>query len=372
MKILHTSDLHLGKCLLEESLFEDQKDMLNQIVSIIENEHIDVTIIAGDIYDKSIPSSDAIHLFDDFLNKLSKLDTQVIIISGNHDSNDRLSFGSQLFNKLNIHIDAIYEGKMKKYSFDEVNIYSLSFIKPFHLKKFMEIEEYEKVNNVTEMMKWILNQEQIDKTKKNILVAHQFVINDGVPLELSESESTTSIGTLDSIPYHLLKDFDYVALGHIHKPQKVGRNTIRYSGTPLKYSFSEVNNQNSIVIYDTMDNSITLKEINPLRKLRVIRGKFDDIMNMIPSKDLIRVELEDEIVNISPMDEIRKIFPNALSLGFINKNKLGSNIIDSDGITLKGGPLSLFKEFYLKQNGLELNSDEEKYIQSLIDNIEGN
>lgn len=371
MKILHTSDLHLGKNLMEESLYEDQKYILKEIINIIKENKMDVVLIAGDIYDKNIPSVDAVNLFDEFLKELSDIDTKVIIISGNHDSNDRLSFGSTLFNKLNINIDAIYNGHMNKYSFDTVDIYTLPFIKPFNLKRYMTEEEYEKITNVNEMMKWVLKQEKLDKKKKNILVAHQFFMNNGTIPELSQSESITNVGTLDAIDVNLLDDFDYVALGHIHKPQKIKRDTIRYSGTPLKYSFSEVNNKNHVVIYNTDNDNLEFIELKPLRNIRVLKGTFNEIMSMEPSDDLIRVELEDENTLISPMEEIKKRFPKAISLAFINSSSNNNSNILLNNLKSDSSPLSLFNDFYHLQNDKDLNEEQTKYLKELIDNIEG-
>lgn len=372
MKILHTSDLHLGKSLLEESLFEEQKDMLEQIINIIKNKKIDALIIPGDIYDKSIPSADAVNLFNDFLVDLSKLDIKVFMTSGNHDSKDRLSFGSLLFDKLNIHIQTEYDGRIKKYSTNDVDFYLLPFVKPYHLKKLMSDDEYEKINSANEMMKWILSRETLDKSKKNILLLHQFVMNSGEMVVFSDSESMTNVGTLDAVDVNILDDFDYVALGHIHRPQKVKRDTVRYSGTPLKYSFSEANDHKGVVIIDTSSMELEFVPIVPLRDLKVIRGEFADIMSMSGSLDIVRVELEDTDTIISPMEEIRKRFPNAISLGFVGKDNNSSDMImGSDSNTQNKTPLELFSNFFESLNERELSDREREYLENLINNLEG-
>ena len=179
MKVLHTSDLHLGKNLSEESFYDDQKYILDEITNIVKEKDINIVMIPGDIYDKSIPSSEASMMFDKFLTNLSKMNVKVLITSGNHDSNERLSYGSKIFNEFNIHIVTSYEGQIEKISIDDVDFYLLPFLKPFHLKHLMDEKEYETVNNSNDMMKWILNRESIDKNKKNILLAHQFVMWDG-------------------------------------------------------------------------------------------------------------------------------------------------------------------------------------------------
>ena len=373
MKILHTSDLHLGKKLLEESFYEDQKYILDEIIKIIEEEKVDAVLIPGDIYDKNIPSIEAVNLFNDFLNKLSNLKVETFITSGNHDSNDRLSFGSNLFNKLNIHIETEYNGKLAKYSIEDVDIYMLPFIKPFYLKGLMSEEEYSKIENPTDMMKWIIQNEDIDKNRKNILMLHQFVINQGENLETSDSESTINVGTLDSIDVNTLDVFDYVAMGHIHGPQKVKRETVRYSGTPLKYSFSEVNQNKSVVILDTEDMSIDLVPLKPLRNLKVIRGNFEDIMEMQPCDDLIRVELLDDATSIiSPMENLKRRFKNAISLAFIDKNYNSEEVLNTENLLVEEkNPIELFGEFFLKQNSRELTEEENKILKDVIDEIEG-
>lgn len=370
MKLLHTSDLHLGKKLSEESFYEDQKYILNEIINIVKEKKIDIIMIPGDIYDKSIPSSEANTIFDDFLTKLSKLNIKVLITSGNHDSNERLSFGSQIFNKFNIHIVTSYKGQIEKISIDDTVFYMLPFLKPFHLKHLMTESEYENINNSNDMMKWILKREKIDKSKKNILLAHAFIMWNGQLPEQSDSESISfnNVGTLDAIDANLLDDFDYVALGHIHRPQKIKRKTIRYSGTPLKYSFSEVNDKKSVVIIDT-DNieNIELIELKPLRNMQILKGKFENIMNMKPSDDIIKVELEDENTIISPMEEIKKRFKNAISLVFINKYE--SNNDTSKEIKEDTSPYELFNSFFKEQNGREMTKEEDKYIKLAINTL---
>ena len=370
MKILHTSDLHLGKNLLEESLYEDQKEMLQQLINIIINKQVDVLIILGDIYDKSIPSTDAVNLFNNFLESLATLKVDVLITSGNHDSRDRLSFGSNIFNKLNIHIVTDYRGEIYKFYKDDVVFYMLPFIKPFHLKHIVDEETYEKITSSNEMMKWIFGREKIDKSKKNILLAHQFVINKGEEIDFSDSESATNVGTIDAIDVNLLDNFDYVALGHLHRPQKVKRDTIRYSGTPLKYSFSETSDNKSVVIIDTNDMSLEFIPVAPLRKLRVITGTFDSIMKMEASDDLIKVVLEDDTPLVSPMDEIKKKFPNALSLSFASRNNSTLNDINNIDISKEASPLELFNEFFKLQHDRTLTEGEQKYLETLINNLE--
>ncbi len=371
MKILHTSDLHLGKNLSEESFYEDQKYILEEIIQIVKDKEVKVIMISGDIYDKSIPSSEATMLFDNFLTKLSKLNVEILIISGNHDSSERLSFGSKIFDSFNIHIVTKYDNRISKVSVDNVDFYMLPFLKPFHLKNLIDEKDYNNINNSNDMMKWILANEQIDKSKINILLAHQFVMWNGELPEQCDSESISlnNVGTLDAIDVNLLDSFDYVALGHIHRPQKIKKDNIRYSGTPLKYSFSEVNDKKSVVLIDTDNlNNIELIELKPLRDMRVLRGTFASIMNMKPSDDIIKVELEDENTIISPMEEIKKRFKNAISLVFVNKyDKNDDNLVTE--IKKDATPYQLFESFFKEQNERDMKQNEDDYIKTIIESL---
>ena len=236
MKILHLSDLHIGKIIYEQSLLEDQEYMLKQIEKIIEKEKIEAVLISGDIYDRSIPPADAVDILNKFLNTLIKtLKVKVFIISGNHDSKERLNFGSQIFENDGLYIQTTYTGKIRKVELTEkINIYMLPFIKPIEVKQYFENTKIETYNDA---IKQIISKEKIDKNKINILMAHQFVTSGTINPETSESE-TINIGGIDNVDASNFSEFDYVALGHIHGPQKIGNEKIRYSGTMLKYSFS--------------------------------------------------------------------------------------------------------------------------------------
>ena len=355
---------------MEESLQEDQEYILKEIIKIVEEKGVNVVMIPGDIYDKTIPRVEAVRLFDKFLTTLSKMGVRVLITSGNHDSNERLGFGSEIFNEFNIHIATSYEGKIEKVSVDDVDFYLLPFLKPFHLKLLMDQKEYENINNSHDMMKWILSRENLNKEKKNILLAHQFVMWGGELPEQRDSESISlnNVGTLDAIDVNLLDDFDYVALGHLHKHQIVKRETVRYSGTPLKYSFSEADDEKGVVIIDTDDiENMEFEVLNPYRDMRVIEGKFEDVMNMKPSDDIIKVELLDDNTIISPMETIRQRFKNAIALEF--KNRYKSTRIKRSQKIEDATPYELFKIFFKEQTEREMTDDEDKCIKSIIESL---
>lgn len=370
MKVMHTSDLHIGRVLLEESLLADQKHILNEIIRIAQQEKVEVLMIAGDIYDKSIPSAEAVRLFNDFLVKLSELECDVLMIRGNHDSADRLNFGSRLFDRLNIHIVSEYDGHISRFSRGNTEFYMLPFIKPFHLKGYVSEEEYALIRNSNDMIKAVLDRETVDDKKVNILMMHRFVkAGDKLP-ELSESESQLSVGTLDPVDSSLLDRFDYVALGHIHKPQIIKRDTIRYSGTPMKYSFSEADNENGVVIYDTDSHETRTIRLKPLREMRSLKVTYDEAMSLPDSDDLLRIELQDEPPVSNPLDNLKRKFPNLLSLVPLRHRQQSAGIFAKrTEISSRDTPEALFAEFFELQEGRKLNDDEEKYFRSVMEEL---
>ncbi|MBQ3384910.1 MAG: exonuclease SbcCD subunit D [Erysipelotrichaceae bacterium] len=370
MKVMHTSDLHIGRVLMEESLLEDQQHILDEIIRIAREEKAEVLMISGDIYDKSIPSAEAVRLFNDFLVKLSELDCEVLMIRGNHDSADRLNFGSQLFDRLNIHIVSEYNGHIARFSKGDVDFYMLPFIKPFHLKGYLSEEEYAAVRNSSDMMKAVLERETIDKNRTNILMMHRFVKAGEKLPELSDSESQLSVGTLDPVDSSLLDQFDYVALGHIHKPQIIKRDTVRYCGTPMKYSFSEASNVNGVVIFDTDTREIKIVELKPLREMRNIKVTYEEAMKLPDSDDLMRIELQDEPLVSSPLDNLKRKFPNLLSLVPLRHQQQSKGIFaHRTEISSRDTPETLFAEFFEMQEGRKLNENEEKYFRSIIEEL---
>ena len=255
------ADLHLGKRVNEFLMIDEQKHILNQIFEIAVNNKIDAVIIAGDIYDKTIPNNDAVILLDDFLTRLTLENIAVIIISGNHDSSERLNFGSRLMEKNDVYINGIFDGKLKKVvlndEYGDINIYTLPFVKPAQVSAFYPDAEIKTYDNA---VKYIIDNTYINTDERNILVAHQFVTSGTESPEHSESESI-SVGGIDNVDVSAFEKFDYVALGHLHKNQKIGRDTIRYSGSPLKYSFSEVNHKKSVTIVSMLEKVMLYMKI---------------------------------------------------------------------------------------------------------------
>lgn len=377
MKLMHLSDLHLCKLVLEQSMIDDQKYILNQIIDIVKKEQVDIVLIAGDVYDKSIPTIEAVNLFSDFLTRLYKLKVLVFVISGNHDSKDRLSFGNEMFVDNGIYIEGIFNGNLRCETINDkdgkLNIYMLPFIKPVEVKRFYPDEI---IDTYEDAIKCILKHSSINKFERNIIMVHQFVTSLGEDVIRSDSESI-SLGGIDNIDVTLFKDFDYVAMGHIHGPQKVGRETARYSGSPLKYSFSEVNQKKSVCIIEfnsKEDINISKIPLIPIRDMRVIKGPFDkliskEIVNLENKNDYLDVVLTDDDYIINAIGKLRKFYPNILKLEYENKissNEVSDNIdIDKSNMS----PIDLFSEFYKMQNGIELPEKKRKIIEEVIKEV---
>ena len=379
MKIMHLSDLHLGKKLLEQSLILDQEYILNQIIEIIEDKKVDVVLIAGDIYDKAIPNVEAVKLFSYFLSKLYQLKVKVLVISGNHDSKDRLSFGNELFIDNGVYIEGIFNGELKKVTFNDdngiLNVYMLPFIKPADVRKYysdIQIDSYD------DAVSCIINNTKISKNERNIIMVHQFVTAGGVDIERCESESL-SLGGIDNIDVSIFDDFDYVAMGHIHKGQKLMKDTVRYSGSPLKYSFSEVNHRKSVPVIEFIDKgniNIELVDLVPLRDMKIIKGNMDELLSRdfiknINIEDYISVVLTDEDYIMDAIGKLRSVYKNILRLEYDNKRTSGNMLNDSkNNIDVKVlSEIELFSKFYEVQNNIEISDEKRSIVEQTIEEI---
>ena len=376
MKILHLADLHIGKTLLEQSLIEDQEYMLEKILNFIKKEKIEVVMISGDVYDKSIPSTDAVNLLDSFLNSMIKdLKIKVLVISGNHDSKDRLGFGNKIFEDEGLYIASKYDGQIKKIEledkFGKINFYMLPFVKPIDVRRYFDDE----IKSYDEAIKKIIDNEDINEDERNIIMVHQFVTAGTISPDRTESE-ILSLGGTDNVDVSNFDKFDYVAIGHVHRNQKIGRDTARYAGTILKYSFSEANHEKKLTILDYKEKDnliISFKELKPLRDLREIKGPIEELLKEENYKDTntddyIRVIITNEEPIYDAIGQIRKVYPNVLKLELQNsKTKLNFdyNIENIDSIKKKT-ELELFNDFYKEQNNIELNEEQIKLIEDVI------
>lgn len=375
MKIMHLSDLHLGKSILEQSLIEDQRYILDKIIEIINSKEVDVVLIAGDVYDKGIPNVDAVKLFSNFLAKLYKIGVKVFITSGNHDSKDRLSFGNELFIDNGVYIEGVFNGKLRcvelNDSYGKVLIYMLPFVKPADVRGYYIDKE---INSYQDAIKAILEDCRINTSNRNIIMVHQFVTASGVEVERSDSESL-SLGGLDNIDVSLFEEYDYVAMGHIHRPQKLIKDTIRYAGSPLKYSFSEVNHKKSVPIIELKekgDIDIELVDLVPIRDMRVIKGKLDslldkEVVSLGNKEDYISAVITDEDYIMDAIGKLRSVYKNILRLEYQNKRtEIVDNIDYNVDNVNKKSEMDLFSEFYLKQNNIELDNIRLDIVNSVI------
>ena len=374
MKFMHLSDLHLGKRVNEFSMLEDQVYILNKIVNIIDEEKPAAIILAGDIYDKPIPPAEAVELFDDFLYKLSQRNLKVFIISGNHDSAERIAFGARLFDKTGIYMSPVYTGNISPIEmsdeFGKINIYMLPFIKPIHVRRYFPDTES---SSYTGAVSTVIENMHLDTGIRNILVTHQFVTG----ASRTESEDI-SVGGSDNVNADVFRDFDYVALGHIHRSQSCGSEYIRYSGTPLKYSFSESKDTKSITVIDIKEKG-TIKldfiPLTPLRDMVEIKGTYDDLMlksfyeNTTYPNDYVHITLTDEEDIPDVITKLRVVYKNIMKLDYDNQRTRSNSEINLINDMESKSPLELFDIFYDSRNGQPLNNEQREFMESIIEDI---
>lgn len=370
MKFIHTSDLHLGRKLNDISLISDQKYILDNICLLCKENNVDFLLISGDIYDKSVPSNEAMMLFDEFINKLVSLNIKVFAISGNHDSDCKISYFSNLLKKSDIYMSEVFNGRLEKYTLDDeygfYNIYLLPFVKPQNVRRFYDdvIETYD------DAVKVIIKNANIDYSQRNIILAHQFITG------AISSDSEISLGGIENVNVGCFLDFDYVALGHIHRPQKLLKDTIRYSGSIFKYSISEENNKKTVSLVNINakgDYSINQLELKSLNDVRTIKGLFSDLMNLEKSNDYVNVIVTDEDVLIDCKEQLLTLFPNMIKFSVENSKTINSNY-ESSNIEVKSLSFTdLLNEFYKMQNNdKELSSEALKIVNEIFEDIGGN
>lgn len=365
MKLLHVGDLHIGKKIKGFSLADDIQNILNRILQTAKDRNVDGILIAGDIYDSTNPSSEALSCFDDFISKLHDIKVSCFAVSGNHDNIYRVSFGSQIMSRENIYFAKKYSGTLEPIEVSQdVNIWLLPFIRPIDVRTF-----YPDFANGSyeEMMKTVLKNISIDKKKTNILVAHQFVTCNGKAPEKSDSESV-SLGTLDNIDVSNFEDFDYVALGHIHKPQAMGRQTVRYSGSPLKYSFSEQNDKKSMVLLDIKGKQVDIEFIDfcPLRDMREVVGYYDDLKKYAPTDDYVKIILKDENFIIDIKHKLESNFSRIMEIVYDNTYTRENRFTEKAKAVESQSPLELFKDFYELQNNQEMTEKQLKKVEEIF------
>ena len=366
MKIMHLGDLHIGKSLGNFDLYEDQKYILEQILNLIKEKSVDVLLIAGDVYDKTIPGEKSVKLLDYFLKRLVETGIKTYMISGNHDSDERLNFGSSLFESNNIYINSKFNGILKRYSlydkFGELNIYLLPFVKASQVQHFFPEE---KIDSYDMAVRTIIKHSDFDAKKRNILVAHQFVAGKEDPeIAGSEGLSVHNVGMVEKIGYGSLAEFDYVALGHIHSPQSVGLKHIRYCGSPIKYSLSEVNNNKSVPIITFKDKGEVLVEFAPLLPMRDIRHLKGNIKNLLDKNnismenDFIYATLTNEDIVNDAMGIFREYYPNTVKIDYDNSHTKEIENVDITRITQNKTFDELIKDFYMQMYSCDMGEEE--------------
>ena len=367
MKFIHLSDLHIGKRVNEFSMIKDQIYILDQILGIVKNEKINTVVIAGDVYDKSIPPVEAVNIFDDFLTQLTLLNIPVLIISGNHDSPERLGFGSGIMSNNGVYIYSVFDGTVHSVSVDRVDFHMLPFIKPATVRRYYpEAESYE------DAVRCVIRGSSIDMSGKNVSVSHQFITASDRETLRSDSESI-SVGGLDNIDASVFDGFDYAALGHIHRPQFI-RDNVRYCGSPLKYSFSEAPYDKSVTVVDTEDFSIKKIPLTPLHDMRMIKGDMETILSKEAASaadcnDYLHITLTDPDRIIDAMDKVRNVYPNVMQLEFLRDKTETHGIYEAEDVSIKT-PLQLFNEFYEIQNGTEMSEEQTEIVSSLMEEEE--
>ena len=375
MKFFHLSDLHLGKRVNEFSMLEDQWDILQKIVVFAKEHKPDAVLIAGDVYDKSMPIVEAVQLLDRFLVWLNELGITVFIVSGNHDNAERVAFGAELLKNSSVHIVQSYNGKIAPVTlsdgYGDINIWMLPYLKPSLIRRHFPDRD---VNTYSDAISAALSNANLDISARNVLIAHQFVTG----AITSESEEI-SVGGSENVDGSVFDGFDYVALGHIHRPQQICRETIRYSGTPLKYSFSEASHTKSVTVVD-MDGKgeikITELPLAPLRDMREVRGTYNEIMNRnsyrgTNTEDYIHIVLTDEQDEPDAMAKLRNIYPNLMRLEYDNRRTQAVSSLETVASTDKKTPSELFGDLFEMQNGQPMNEEQSKYVSNMFYEIWG-
>ena len=374
MKLIHLSDLHLGKRIYGFSMIEDQRYILEQILDIVNKEKPDGVILAGDLYDKSIPPAEAVQLFDWFLTALSNKGLAVFVISGNHDSAERIAFGAGLMSGNHVYVSPVYDGTVKKVELEDeygpVDIWLMPFLKPVTVRQALKEEKIEGYQNAVET---VLSNLKIYTNRRNVMTAHQFVTG----AVLCESEEL-NVGGLDQIGAEVFDDFDYVALGHIHSPQKAGRDSVRYCGTPLKYSFSETEQTKSLTVVELFEKGrveIRTIPLVPLRDMRKLRGTYMELMDPAfylngNREDYIHITLTDEDDIPDGMQKLRVVYPNLMQLTYDNLRTRNQERIIVDEEIEQKSEMELFEDFYRLQNNRELSDEQKNFVTELMEQMQ--
>ena len=381
MKVLHISDLHIGKRVNGMSMLDDQRYILRQILDIAEKRQVSVLLIAGDVYDKASPSAEAVTVFDAFLTDAVAAGLRVLAIPGNHDSAERIAYAQGLLEKQGVCLPPVYAGEVERVELEDehgpVEFWLLPFLKPGDVRRFFPDEEIG--DDYSAALRAVLGACVIDQVKRNVVLSHQLVTAYGTAPDRADDE--IKLGGMDNVDVSVYDAFDYVALGHVHRPQRVGRDTVRYSGSPLKYSFSEARYGKSVALVELGEKkpgddvgecvSFELIPLVPLHDVREVRGTLADVLAMGAESDYLHITLSDEHPQLDAMAKIHEVFPNAMMLDYDNVTVL----IDRPQTQLTADPdsmdtLELFGAFYESQVGTPLDDEQQDFARKLIAKVE--
>lgn len=380
MRFIHTADWHIGKLVNEFSMIDDQAYILDRLIEVIKEKNVDALVIAGDVYDRSIPPTEAVELLNNFLNKvINEIGIKVLMISGNHDGGERLSFGNNLLSEKGLYIEGVMSKDPKCVKLNDeygtVNFYLVPYAHPAEIRK---IYEDDSIRNHNDANKAIVDKilDSCPKNERNILVSHGYVTGDNIEIEESDSERPLSIGGTDYIDCSIYNFFDYVALGHLHGRQKVGNEKIRYSGSLLKYSFSEINHKNGVTLVDiNKDGEIEIEqiELKAKRNLRTIKGPLEELIKVgyedCDKEDYIQAILTDEGELIEPIQKLRSVYPNVMLLKreIALKEEIYNNLLANE--YENKSKIDIFKDYFEEVSGLEFGEDKRSLIEEIISDI---
>ena len=376
MRFLHTADLHIGKRVNEFSMLEDQEYILRQILKTADKEQVEAVLIAGDVYDKQVPSAEAVRLFDWFLTQLNSRKLPVFVIGGNHDSVERLSFGAQIMEESGVYLTQSYDGKVVPVRLEDeygsVNLWMLPFLKPAMVKRFFPEQD---IVTYQDALETLIGNMELNREERNLLIAHQFVT--GAVTGGSEDSVEVFVGGVENVDASVFADFDYVALGHIHRAQSAGGEQIRYSGTPLKYSFSEIRHEKSVTIAELKEKgSLTVHQepLKPLHDMREIRGSYEELVlrenyQGTDLEDYLHVILTDENDIPDVIGRLRSIYPNIMKLDYDNQRTRRNQELMKEEAAVEQSPMELLGQFFSQQNNQEMSPEQTEYARTLMETI---
>lgn len=372
MRFLHTSDLHIGKTVCGFSMLEEQKAALDQILAIVREKQVDAVFLSGDLYDRALPPAQAVTLLDGFLTRLVDLGVLVCAIAGNHDSGERIGFANRILEHKGLYMEGVINGKVRYVDWEgRVRIHMLPYIKPAQARDIYHTE----ADTYEECMQELLKHVEFLDGGKNVLLAHQFVVNHGMEPELSDSEMRVSVGGADQVEAENFKRFDYVALGHIHGPQKIGDGPVYYSGSPVKYSFSEIHHKKSVIVgeWDAAGElAIERIPLTPIHDMRKIRGKLADliapeIVAEADEQDYLLAVLTNEEELVDAIGTLRSVYPNIMQMQIERSNRQAGQEPDAGNAGWKEkSPYELFEQFYEFVMDTEMTEDQRALIRTVI------